>query len=196
MALLLANLLVLGFLYKILSRKPLFTYIREKHGTETLRQCRTFEKTVLKYEKTLYDLRFLLKCKKEGLIPTFAQPKVSIEGGARLRKRIADLIIKTELKTKHKTRNELKKEVERLSVSIRESMSFLLYNTVRYKVRMVVSTRRRKWTTTHNKKLEALRSEAQPTVTSTTSSKAVAQNVIHNFSSYSLSESEHRVLSP
>ena len=97
----------------------------------------------------------MLKCKKEGLIPTFVRPKISIEGSARLRKRSADLTIKTELKTKHKAKNELK-EVQRLSISIHETTSFLLYNTMRYKVRLVVSTRRRRWTTTHNKKLEAL----------------------------------------
>ena len=73
MALLFANLLVLGFLIKIYACKPLFTYIREKHGLQTLRQCRVFEKLIIRYEKSLHDLRFLLACKKEGLVPKFAR---------------------------------------------------------------------------------------------------------------------------
>ena len=52
------------------------------------------------------------KCNNEGLIPTLARPKISIEGRARLWKRITDLIVKTELKMKLKAKNELKKEIE------------------------------------------------------------------------------------
>ena len=100
MALLFANLLVIGFLIKIWSQKPLYTYIREKIGTETLRQCRVFEKAVLRYEKLLLDLKFLLTCKKESLIPVFAKPKLSIKENPRLRKKIAQFIIKTEIKRK------------------------------------------------------------------------------------------------
>ena len=144
MALFLANLLVLGFIFKILSRKPLFTYIKEKHGTETLRQCRGFEKIVIRYEKSLQDLRFLLTCKKEGLIPTFAKPKLSVEGSTRIRKGIAKILIKSELKVKHRIKNELKKEIDRLCQSIRGSVSWMLFNTLRYKVRLIVSVRQRR----------------------------------------------------
>ena len=84
MALFLANLLVIGFIIKIWSRKPIFAYIREKNGTETLRQCRVFEKTVLRYEKLILDLQFLLTCKKESLIPVFARPKLSIQGNSKM----------------------------------------------------------------------------------------------------------------
>ena len=189
--LLFANLLVLGFLYKILSRKPLFAYIREKHGIETLRQSQVFEKLVIRYEKSLQDLRFLLTCKKEGLVPTFARPKLSIEGGTRIRKGIASIIIKSELKNKHRTKNELKKEIERLCQTIRGSTSFLLFNSLRYKIRLVVSARRKKWMAVHKKKLDALRSEEKPTPRRS----APIRNVVHNFSSYTLSDKEYEVLS-
>ena len=105
---LLTNLLVFGFLIKIFSRKPVFTYIREKHGIETLRLCRGLEKDIIRYEKVRHDLQFLLTCKKEGLVPVFAKPKLSIEVDNNTRRGIAKIILKTELKYKHHIRNEIK----------------------------------------------------------------------------------------
>ena len=61
------NLLVITFVIKLFSRKPLFTHIREQNGIETLQLCRGLEKDTLRYEKLNADLRFLLICKKEGL---------------------------------------------------------------------------------------------------------------------------------
>ena len=109
--LLFANLLVLGFLYKIFSRKPLFAYIREKHGIETLRLCRGLEKDIIRYEKVRHDLQFLLACKKEGLVPVFVKPKLSIEVDNNTRRGIAKIILKTELKNKHHIRKELKRSI-------------------------------------------------------------------------------------
>ena len=141
MALLFANLLVIGFLIKIWSQKPIYTYIREKIGTETLRQCRVFEKTVLRYEKLLLDLKFLLTCKKESLVPVFAKPKLSIKENPRLRKKIAQIIIKTEIKRKHGKKNEVKNEIERLSASMRGSLTWLLFHALRTKIRALVAVR-------------------------------------------------------
>ena len=138
------NLLVLTFLIKIFSRKSIFTYIREQHGNEALRLCRGLEKDTIRYEKLCYDIRFLLVCKKEGLIPTFAKPKLSIDGNDKLWKDIAELIIKTELKNKHRLKNELKKELQSRSKMIRENTSFLLFFSIRYKIRTVVDKKRNK----------------------------------------------------
>ena len=118
--LVITHLLVLGFLYKVLSRKPLFTYIKEKHGTSTLRLCRGLERLITRYEKSQLDLHFLLTCKKEGLVPKFAQPKLSIAAGVKLPKEIAKLIIKAELKSKRKIKNKLKKQIEDRCREIRE----------------------------------------------------------------------------
>ena len=128
---LLTNLLVFGFLFKILSRKPIFAYINEKHGNETLRLCRGLEKDIIRYEKACYDLRFLLRCKKESLVPNFAKPKLSIPGDEKLRKQIASLIIKAELKNKHRVCNNLKRQILEKSREIQEKTSFLLFNALR-----------------------------------------------------------------
>ena len=73
-----SNLLFIGFLMKLLSRKNIFSPIKEKEGIATLRLYRKFEKCTFKMDKVNLDLEFLLKYKKEKLIPTFAKPKLSI----------------------------------------------------------------------------------------------------------------------
>ena len=150
------NLLVISFVIKVFSRKPIFTYIREQHGNETLRQCRGLEKDTIRYEKLCSDLRFLLICKKEGLVPTFAKPKLSINGNVKLQKEIAALIIKTELKNKHQLKNQLKEELRQRNLAIRECTSFLLFYSLRYQIRSAVDTKRKKWESVHQRKLFAL----------------------------------------
>ena len=125
------TLLVFTFVIKIFSRKPLFSYIREQHGIEALRQCRGLEKDIIRYEKLCQDLQFLLICKKEGLVPIFAKPKLSITADQKLRKQIASLLIKTELKNKHRIKLQIKKDILERSRKIQEDTSFLLfYSTI------------------------------------------------------------------
>ncbi len=187
------NLLVLTFLIKIFSRKPIFTHIKEQYGIEALRQCRGYEKEVIRYEKLCYDLRFLLVCKKEGLVPTFARPKLSITGNDKLRKEIAALIIKTELKNKHRLKNQLKEELRSRNETIRQSTSFILFHSLRYKIRLILEAKRKKWSSVHRRKLLALREADQRK--RKTVPKRIVPDIIHNFSSYVLSNREVDVLS-
>ena len=187
------TLLVLHFVIKIFSRKNLYTHIREKHGNETLRQCRGLEKATLKYEKLCYDLRFLLVCKKERLVPTFAKPKLSITVNDKIRKDVALLLIKAEIKNKHRLKNQLRQEIKRHNENIRRSTSFLLFHALRYKIRSAVSSRAIKWSSTHQNKLSKLQDEVKTKIT--TKTKKVLPNIIHNFSSYTLSDKEIEVLS-
>ena len=63
------------------------------------------ERLNIRYEKARCDLSFLLACKKENLLPTFAQPKISIITNKKLKYDIGKLIIKTEIKNKTEIRN-------------------------------------------------------------------------------------------
>ena len=85
----LKSLLVFSFVIRILSQYHFFTYIKQKHGDNILRQCRMYEKLCIRKEKCRLDLKFLLTCKKEGLVPVFARPKLSINGDVKLKKDIA-----------------------------------------------------------------------------------------------------------
>ena len=97
------QLLVFIFAIKLLSQTPLFTYIREKTGISTQRQCRAYERLCIRREKCSDDIKFLLTCKIEGLLPRFAKPKLSILNNQKLNRHIALLIIKTEQTSIKKT---------------------------------------------------------------------------------------------
>ena len=190
------TLLVFTLLIKILSRRNIFNDIKEKHGNETGRLCRQLEKSTTKLNKLNMDLNYLLTCKKEKLIPTFAKPKLSIGGGVQFRSKIARLIIGTEIKNKHQKKKLLRKQVKDLRQKIKSEVSFLTYNALKYRIGNEIAKKRKKWTETHQKKLSNLRSDKEKIVTGVkvTEPKPLP-TVVHNFSNYVLSNDETRVLS-
>ena len=133
------QLLVLSFIIKLLSRINIFNNIREKHGNETVRLCRQLEKSITKRAKIKLDLDFLLKCKKENLIPTFAKPKLSIPSDKKLQSKIAKLLIKTELKNKHEINKKLRKKVQEYDGSLKTKLGFFNYFSFKYKISNTVA---------------------------------------------------------
>ena len=158
-----------------------------------MRLCRGLEKDIIRYEKVRHDLQFLLACKKEGLVPVFAKPKLSIEVDNNTRRGIAKIILKTELKNKHHIRKELKRSITEKCQKLRDALSYFLYGALQYKIRLIVGSRKDKWTRIHNKKLGNLRKNGVSTTTREKTRRPT--NVIHNFSSYNLSDKEFEVLS-
>ena len=187
------RILSLTFIIKILSQS-IFKYSREKYGAPNLRLCRGYERLITRFEKNRLDIKFLLKCKQEGIIPKFARPKLSLqEKNTNLTRRIATLIVKAELKRKYKIERTLKKKISDASSEIARCTSYLFQCALRYRIRIAVGAKTRKWQNTHQKKLEALRRD---TVTFPARRPAASSvpKVVHNFSSYNLSEDEHRIL--
>ena len=142
------------------------------------------------------DLNYLLTCKKEKLIPTFAKPKLSIGGGEHLRLKIAKLVIGTEIKNKHAKKRTLRREIKDLNRKIESKLGLLSYNALKYRISREVSKKKKKWTVTHDKKLNNLRSvKERNDVNAKESETKTLPTVIHNFSNYVLSDEEVRVLS-
>ena len=55
---------------------------------------------------------FIKLCKKEQLIPTFAKVNVSIRNGTcKLKRKIAHLVMETELQNKHREKRKLRKDI-------------------------------------------------------------------------------------
>ena len=185
------TLLVIAFVIKILSRNHLFSYIKEKHGNLQLRLCRVYERTCIRHEKVRHDLDFLLKCKKEHLTPKFAKPKLAVKENGKLKIGIARLIVKAEITNKHNIRNDLRKEMRKQNMEIQKGLSFPLFNALRYKIRININIKKKRWEMIHEKKLKVLRGK---TVLFDTNSIFV-KNIIHNFSDYTLSAREIEVLS-
>ena len=92
-----------------------------------------------------FDLRFLLTCKKDGLVPTFAKPKIAVPINRRTRIGIAKLIIETELKNKHKIKHDLKKQLMEQNEKLNGSTSFLTYHALKHLVYKNVNFKKIVW---------------------------------------------------
>ena len=190
------QLLVLTFLIKLLSRNNIYKRIKEKHGNETVRLCRQFAKHTTQHTKVKLDLNFLLICKREKLVPTFAKPKLSISDDHGLRLKISKLIIKTEIKNKHCRKKALRKKLEETKKNLKSQLGFLSYWSLVYIIGNDVAFKKKRWMDTHRKKLDAIRvtkSGNLPNVRN--KKKELPRQIVHNFSGYVLSDEELRVLS-
>ena len=190
------TLLVMTLVIKLMSRRNIFTDIKEKHGNETGRLCRRLEKSTGKFCKVNMDLDFLLTCKREKLIPTFARPKLSIGGDGRLRSKVAKLIIGTEIRNKHAKKKLLRKEINKIRKKLESELGLLTFYSLKYRISKEVEAKKQNWSSTHEKKLGNLRSGQEEAKTAWRGTKTKPlPSVIHNFSSYLLSDEEVQVLS-
>ena len=137
------NLLVIIFLAKLFARNPIFTYIRQKYGQDNLKLCRSYERLNIRHEKINDDLLFLSTCKKEGLIPKFAKPKLSIDVPYKIKKKIAKLIIKTEIANTHAIRKKIKKDLADNIKRVKSCLSFICLNGLRYQVGVNVKNKKK-----------------------------------------------------
>ena len=112
------------------------------------------ERISMRYEKTSCDLTFLLTCKKENLLPTFAKPKIGTYVCVKAKRDMAKIIIKTELKNKHRLRNRLRNDLRKKTLELKNSTNLLFFSALRYKIRGTVSWKKQKWITVHEKKTE------------------------------------------
>ena len=205
-------LLPIIFAIKLLSKNA-FNYIRRKHGSTTVRQWRSFERLNYRYDKLRCDLRFLLTCKKEKLVPVFAQPKISIKADQKLKNDIARLIIKTEINNKHIAKKNLKAELRKTSDELKGSSSFVLFYAMKYRIRRNVANKKLGWIKKQSDKLSRLRNNDNNSgnfnvnfnnnidnrvnignISSTLVSEDFTNKVVINFSSYILSAQERKVL--
>ena len=183
------------FIIKFLSQS-VYTYSREKYGATNLRLCRGYEKLNTRFEKNRMDIEFLLRCKQNGIIPKFARPKLSLqEDTSSLSRRIGLLIVKSELKRKYKLERSLKRQIKEASSEVANGTSYLFQCALRYRIRIVISAKKNKWRSTHEKKLEALSRNPIGIRPRRAPISSASPNVVHNFSNYQLTEDEHRILS-
>ena len=75
-----------------------------------VRITRNLEELITKHHKIKRDINFTIKCKCEGLIPTFASIKLSIRHGTQhLRRNTARKIMESELHHKHIKKRKIKR---------------------------------------------------------------------------------------
>ena len=114
-------------------------------------------------------------------------------GTARLKKKIAKLVMETELQNEHIERKKTKKELRSISVNLRTT-DLILFDAIIKKTNVPVKSRIKAIKYRHEKKLNNLRKLQQNYVNTKTKQRPVKQ-IIHNFSSYVLSHDEEIALS-
>ena len=176
------SLLVIIFIIKLLAQNC-FKIIRGKYGQNTLKNARKWEKLTLRLEKINCDLKFLLQCRRENIIPKFAKPKLNIYASYRLKQKIAKTIIDAEITNKHQQKKKARTELKQLSTKLKEGLAFATYQSLEYRIRNVIHQKKKRWQETRKKKLGNIKSKIKVTK-SLVSRKDFAKNVVHNFSSY------------
>ena len=150
------------------------------------------EKQRVKMAKVQCDIKFILHCKKENLFPTFTKPKFPIKVKNYLRNKISHQILETELKNQHIKRKKLIRQLKGNITNINNNMEFVCKIVLYSKVKNIISKGKIKWDNTHNNKLEKLYSEKRYIEKP---KYRVVKNIVHNFSSHTLTSEEEYALS-
>ena len=90
------------------------------------------------------DITFIKKCKLENIIHTFAKVKLSIKSGnTKLHKRIARIVMETELQNKHQQKKKIKKEISSISFQLKNILSLYVYHAMFHHTNTAVKSRRK-----------------------------------------------------
>ena len=91
--------------------------------------------------KVQSDEEFIKSCKKENLIPTFAEVNLSIKNAnQKLKLRIARIVMQTEMENKYHQK-KLEKDIDLISNQLKIGLGILLYNALLHKVNIAVRSR-------------------------------------------------------
>ena len=184
------KLLVINFLIKLFALNQVFKYITEKYGQHATKLSRQIEKTRTKLEKIKCDIRFLTTCKRNKLTPVFAKPKISIKMKASIRWKIAETIINTELKNQRRKESRLKNEIRRSTEELKSMVGFITFCRFNHVVNKGIRRKKQTWRNTHDKKLKNLFNKEEES----RQQRKVPRNIVHNFSSYTLTPEETHIL--
>ena len=136
------KLLVTLFIIKLYARDNVFKHIKKKHEHNLIKAVRDFEQKKAKFEKLVADIAFIKLCKKEQLIPSFAKVNVSIRNGTdKVKRKIARLMMETELKNKHREKRKLRKEIRGINGLLSTSLSVIVYNALFHQINITVKSR-------------------------------------------------------
>ena len=96
--------------------KSIANIIRSRYGEAFVRKIRKFEKNDYKLRKSHLDLRFLLECKKNNLIPKFLQFKLANRHfhNSVVYKKCQIKLLEEEIRAKRKIINILEKDTKRI----------------------------------------------------------------------------------
>ena len=113
-----------------------------------------------KFMKVSADIRYIKRCKKEQLIPTFARGSVSLKYVSfKLRKKIATLIMEAEIQNKDSEKRKLRKEIRKIRTTLKTGLDLIVLNTVFHQLNVALKTKFKVVTSRHQSKLSNLRKQ-------------------------------------
>ena len=139
------------------------------------------------------DIKFIKACKQENIIPTFASVKLSLKhNNNKLTKRIARIVMETEIQNKHREKKSLKKEIRQKCILLKSTLGIVVFNALIHHLNNVMKRKHTAILLHHHKKLEKFRFRQNK---HTSDNRNNFQScIVHKFSSYSLSQAEINAL--
>ena len=167
---------------------PIRTYANQR------KLVRSYELLMTKYMKVTADIKFIKLCKVEKIIPTFAKVNLSIKsGGRKLKIRIARLVMESDIQSNHLESKKLKKELLLNCIQLESVLGLFLYNALLHQVSFAVKIRQKATLKRHKKKL--IKFCKNQNVAPQTHKPSFAKCIVHNFSSYDLTDAVIMALS-
>ena len=154
----------------------------------------SFEKLKTKFEKVTSDIKSIKICKRGGLIPTFANVRLSIkQQNHKLKRCVSRIFMENELQTKHREKHNLKKDMKAISYQLRRLLPTLVYATVLHQINLAIRSEVKSIVKRHEPKTIKFRRQYHTQLDA--SHLKVNKHIIHNFSLYVLSPEEITALS-
>ena len=129
---------------------------------------------------------------KKNLIPTFARTKLAVKISFQLRNKISRQILDAELKNKHRKKKILLNKIKKRQEEFKSRVGYVTCVVFYHNINKVISKKRTDWMKKHHKKIENLK-RTQNKINNIRNRSA--ENIIHNFSTFALSEEQKRALS-
>ena len=153
----------------------------------------SFEKLKTKFEKVTSDIKSIKICKRGGLIPTFANVRLSIkQQNHKLKRCVSRIFMENELQTKHREKHNLKKNIKAISYQLRRLLPTLVYATVLHQINLAIRSEVKSIVKRHEPKVIKFRRQYH---TQLDASHLKVNKHIHNFSLYVLSSEKITALS-
>ena len=103
-------------------------------------------------------------------------------GNKKLTRRIARIVMESQLQSKYREKKKLKKELTILNNQLKTSLNIILYNALIHHVNIAIKSSFKSIRLCHNKKLIKFQKSQQIYNKSATQTELV-RNIVHNFSS-------------
>ena len=118
----------------------------------------------------------------------FAKVNVSIRNGTcKLKRKIAHLVMVTELQNKHREKRKLRKDIWSINVLLSTSLSVIVYNALLHQINIAVKSRIKVIKLRHGRKLHNLKLKQETTNYVDERKQSYIKHTVHNFSFYVMS---------